>query len=180
MDNLTTAEQTYLDHLQDRLLQLRAFLNREHLDTPGTIDWWFSCIQQMRALQGNTSNDSSFIVCLLAKRYLASRFEFGTFDVAAKLQGAAGLDIDLVTVDDERIIAEIKTTVPYTGAKNDLGANQKASFQKDFTKLRSTPAKHKFFFVTDQGTFDLVKRKYSDDIPGVEVVLLTRTATHNI
>lgn len=40
----------------------------------------------------------------------------------------------------KRVIAEIKTTVPYSGAINDLGAKQKEAFRSDFAKLINTVA----------------------------------------
>lgn len=63
--------------------------------------------------------------------------------------------------------------LPYSGAKNDLGAKQKESFKHDFDKLNKTPAKHKFFFVTDTATFEVMQRKYASQIPEVKIVLLT-------
>jgi hypothetical protein len=108
----------------------------------------------------------------MAKNYLAQRFDIKEFDISIKPQGAPGLDIDLKTANDERIIGEIKTTVPYSGAKSDLGAKQKETFKHDFDKLNTTAAHHKFFFVTDRATFEVVQRRYIEQIPGVKVVLL--------
>lgn len=92
------------------------------------------------------------------------------FDVAFKPQGAPGLDIDAKTIDGERVVGEIKTTTPYHG--HDLGAAQKLTFVKDFRKLEEAVAVHKFFFVTDEATFDVVQRRYLDQLPGSTVVLL--------
>lgn len=136
---------------------------------------WFEYLAQVKAIQGNINNDISFIACLMAKDYLVSRFNIGMFDIAAKPQGAPGLDIDLITSEGEHIIAEIKATVPYSGAKNDLGANQRKTFEHDFDKLNRTQAHHKFFFVTDRATFNIVQQKYASQVPGVKVVLLTAT-----
>jgi hypothetical protein len=82
------------------------------------------------------------------------------------------LDINVLIPPGKRLIAEIKTTVPYSGVLNDLGAKQKESFRNDFDKLNNTAADYKFFLVTDKATFDVVKRKYSREIPGVEIILL--------
>jgi hypothetical protein len=109
----------------------------------------------------------------MAKAYLIREFgEIDDFDVSAKPQGAPGLDIDIQTRAGKRIIGEIKTTVPYSGARNDLGAQQKDAFQKDFAKLNTTPADYKYFFVTDSATYNIVKRKYASQIPGVQVIHL--------
>jgi hypothetical protein len=93
---------------------------------------------------GNRNNDASFIATLLAKRYLIAQFQIG-FDAAARPRGASGIDIDLMTPNGERVIAEIKTTLPY-GLK-DFGAAQGASFKRDFEKLKMTHARHKLLFV---------------------------------
>jgi hypothetical protein len=69
-------------------------------------------------------------------------------------------------------VAEIKTTSPYM--PNDLGAQQKAMFEKDFTKLANAIADIKLFLVTETKTFELMKKpKYKSQLSGVTVVLLT-------
>jgi len=113
------------------------------------------------------------MACLMAKAYLVKEFgEIDGFDVSAKPQGAPGLDIDVQTLKGQRIIGEIKTTVPYSGARNDLGAQQKQALMTDFSKLNKTTADYKYFFVTDSATYNIVKRKYANQIPGVQVIQL--------
>jgi hypothetical protein len=170
----TANEQAYLSRIRQHVTDLRDLLNACDLADDMDVAAWFDFLSRMRAIQGNTSNDYSFLACILAKRWLAERFDIGDFDAAAKPQGAPGLDIDLLTRDGKRIVGEIKTTVPYSGAKHDLGAQQKASFQKDFSKLNRAEADYKFFFVTDTATFDIVRQRYAQEIPGVEIVLLTQ------
>lgn len=172
MTNYTKGEQDYLQKIAKRLNQLRDFLDSADFEQDMHIGKWFECLSQVKAIQGNVNNNISFIACLMAKNYLAQRFDIKEFDISIKPQGAPGLDIDLKTADDERIIGEIKTTVPYSGAKNDLGAKQKETFQHDFNKLNTTPANHKFFFVTDRATFEVMQRRYASQIPGVNIVLL--------
>ena len=93
------------------------------------------------------------------------------FDAAEKAQGAPGLDIDETTSKHQRVIAEIKTTHPYK--EDDLGAQQIDSFKKDAAKLKAERAEHKFFFVTDRATFEVMKkRRYRDLFEGIRVVLL--------
>jgi len=112
----------------------------------------------------------SFIAALMAKEYLGTVMSLRPFDIGDKPQGAPGLDLDELTIDGRRVVAEIKTTTPYQG--NDLGAAQKAAFEKDFVKLNAASADLKYFFVTDRKTFEIVSRKYSKRLPGVNVVLL--------
>lgn len=164
----TTREQAYLEQIQAQVMELKRFLN--DCEVPDNIVDWFDYIAHIRRIQGNISNSQSFLATVLAKQYLAERFELGGFDAAEKPQGAPGLDIDLMTRGGERIVGEIKTTVPYK--EHDLGAQQKATFRKDFTKLNKADAAHKFFFVTDRRTEQIVKQRYASQIPDVEIVLL--------
>ena len=168
----TKLELAYLEEIRRRLKELRAFINTLDLTESTDVRDWYTSLARLRAIQGNVSNDLSFVACLLAKRYLQEHFAITDFDAAAKAQGASGLDIDVYSPNGERIVAEIKTTVPYSGAKNDLGAQQKTSFRKDFAKLNAAQATHKLLFVTDKSTFEVVQRRYLSEIPGVQVVLL--------
>jgi hypothetical protein len=124
----------------------------------------------IKEIVGNASNDLSLVATLMAKEHLYRMLPMQPFDAALKPQGASGLDIDECTVDGERVVAEIKTTSPYR--PNDLGAAQKASFVRDFAKLRAAEAKHKFFFVTDPATYAVVQRRYAPEMPEVACVLL--------
>ena len=131
---------------------------------------WFEYHVSIKRILGNHSNDMSLIACLLAKEYLSSKLPMEPFDAAENRQGAAGLDIDESTTDGQRVIGEIKTTIPYQ--KNDLGAAQKRTFGKDFDKLNRHTATHKFFFVTNERTFGLMRDKYAGQISGVTIVCL--------
>jgi hypothetical protein len=173
MNQMTPGEQGYLHKLAKRLITLQNFLNSLDVKDDLAIDQWFEWLAQIKEIQGNSNNDISFTACLMAKAYLIREFgEIDDFDVSAKPQGAPGLDIDIQTRAGKRIIGEIKTTVPYSGARSDLGAQQKDAFQKDFAKLNNTPADYKYFFVTDATTYNIVKRKYAHQIPGVEIIQL--------
>ncbi len=174
MTQYTTNEQAYFDRIRRQIDELRSYLDTHELPEDSSPDEWFDYAAGMKAIQGNTSNNLSFLACVLAKRYLAARFDIGDYDAAEKAQGAPGLDIDLTTNGNERIVGEIKTTVPHK--ENDLGSAQKTSFQKDFAKLNRAEAHFKFFFVTNTKTFEVVQQRYIDLIPGVELVLLTDTA----
>jgi hypothetical protein len=82
------------------------------------------------------------------------------------------MDIDARLPNGKSLVAEIKTTSPYK--PNDLGAQQKAMFEKDFAKLANAEAEIKLFLLTEHATFDLMKKpKYRSQLSGVSVVLLT-------
>ena len=171
---LTLKEQTALETIREKFIALCHYLAESTQPPSEDLDGWFEFIAGFNRLQGNVSIDQSFVATLLAKRYLLDRFPISSFDAADKPQGAPGLDIDIVTDEGQRIIGEIKTTVPYAIERNDLGAQQKTSFRKDFDKLNKEEADRKLFFVTDRDTYDIVRARYAPEIPGVEIVLLTK------
>jgi len=167
----TSNEQTQLEAVRRRLQRLRDFLNASPEPGVGSsAEEWFVYLTDMKAIVGNASNGLSFVATLMAKAHIERVLPMRPFDAALKPMGAPGLDIDERTVDGRRVIAEIKTTTPYLGDK--LGASQKSSFVKDFVKLQRDEADHKFFFVTDKATFDVVRRRYASALDGVVVVLL--------
>jgi hypothetical protein len=173
---LTEREQRYCSDIADRVAQVRDFLSANTLADPPDPTQWHSFISALRKIQGNISNDGSFIAALLAKQYLRSKFGI-EFDAAAKPQGAPGIDIDVKSADGHRVVAEIKTTVPYQAS--DFGAQQAASFKKDFAKLAISDAVHKFLFVTDSVAFEALKRdKYTKLMPGVRIVHLASGREH--
>jgi hypothetical protein len=172
MTDLTTAERAYLARSVKILDDLKQFLCAEtcNFETISPLAF-YSYIAKAKLILGNLNLSVSFAGNLMAKHYLMGIFTMTPFDAAQKPQGAPGLDIDATTIDGKRVVAEIKTTDSYL--TNDLGAQQKAEFRKDFEKLRSAQAEHKFFFVTEARTFEAMKKKYAREIPGVTVVLLT-------
>jgi hypothetical protein len=173
---LTERERRYCSDIADRVSKAREFLNSNVLAEPPEPTQWHSFVSALRKIQGNISNDGSFIATLLAKQYLNSKFGVD-FDAAEKPQGAPGIDIDVKTPEGHRIVAELKTTVPYQGS--DFGAQQAASFKKDFAKLAASDAKHKFLFVTDSSAFAALQRdKYTRLMPGVRIVHLASGQEH--
>lgn len=167
---LTDKEKHYCSEIASRVSRMRAFLNENTLPDPPAPSAWHSFLSELCRIQGNISNDGSFIATLLAKEYLRSRFRV-EFDAANKPQGAPGIDIDIRTSDGRHIVAEIKTTVPYK--TSDFGASQADHFKKDFAKLGASNADHKFLFVTDSRAFAfLQKDKYRKLMPAVRVVHL--------
>ena len=164
-------EAEYLFRLIARLRHLTDFLRAEALPTHDTtLRDWHKFLSEMKAIVGNASNDMSFIAALMAKDYLRTALPLVEFDAGLKAQGAPGLDILEQTTDGRTVAAEIKTTTPY--GVTELGAQQLATFKKDFKKLNAASADLKFFFVTDPETFSLMRRKYHALIPDVAVVLL--------
>lgn len=167
---LTEGEKCYCLEIADRVSRMRKFLNENALVEPLQPIEWHSFVSTLRKIQGNLSNDGSFIATLLAKQYLCSKFGI-TFDAAEKPQGAPGIDMVIETAEGQLIVAEIKTTVPYQ--VSDFGAQQVVSFKKDFAKLSKSNAKHKFLFVTDSGTFSaLQKDKYTKLMRDIRIVNL--------
>ncbi len=161
-----------LEQVAERIDRLREFLATQQ--PPGnhaSPQTWFVYLTAIKTILGNSSNDLSFVSCLMAREYLGARFPLVPFDVAAKPQGANGLDIDAWTTTGERIIGEIKTTSPYHPTR--FGAAQMTSLRKDFAKLQRNDADHTFMFVTDPVAFQLLRQSFSDDLPGVMIVCLT-------
>lgn len=164
-------ELTKVDDIKHRLDRVRAHLTKNEFPALDDVSAWFSYLAVLKSIQGNFNNDVSFLATLMAKKYLEQKFGLQHFDAAQKPQGAPGLDIDVYLPNGQRIIAEIKTTTPFKS--NDLGAQQKAMFTKDFNKLADTDADVKIFFLTERVTFELMKKpKYSSQLVGVVIVLL--------
>lgn len=167
----TSGELRYCQNLAARLDRVRAHLSAAPVPTATDPVALFRMLATLRELQGNISNDVSFAATLMVKDFLSARLG-ATFDAAEKPQGAPGMDIDLRTPTGARIVGEIKTTVPYQA--NDFGAQQTASFKKDFAKLAGAVADHKFLFVTDSRAYGVLQKpRYLSQISGVVLVNLS-------
>lgn len=167
---LTDREKEYCSNISGRVSSMKQFLSENNLSEPIDPVKWHSFLSGFRKIQENLSNDGSFIATLLAKNYLASKYEI-EFDVAEKPQGAPGIDIVIESSTGVSIAAEIKTTVPYQAT--DFGAQQAASFKKDFAKLSASEAADKYLLVTDSHAFGVLhKDKYRKLMHGVIVVNL--------
>ena len=174
---LTDREQKYCDEIADRIDRLRALLTAKSLGRQGSPAVWYDFLAALKQIQGNTSNDLSFIATLLAKHYLAQKHQV-SFCAAEKPQGAPGIDIDVTTPNGQRVIGEIKTTTPYQAV--DFGAQQAEMFKKDFAKLAAAKAKYKYLFVTESTAFEVLKKpKYLKLMPGVRIVLLKTGEEHD-
>lgn len=168
--DLAAAERAGLLEIAKGIAELRTYLASHPDPSPTDVRKWFEFVGGIRAIQGNVSNDASLLASILAREYLVTQANATAYDAAAKAQGAAGLDIDERTSDGRRIVGEIKTTVSHHA--NDLGAEQRKNFFKDFAKLTMAQAHAKYFFLTDRRTFEIVRKRYSGHLPGVTVVLL--------
>ena len=114
-------EQKILNDISGKVEKLQEYLGNENFSQYNQdMGYWYSYITQIKRIIGNFDNDISFISCLMAKEFLCRRHSFKTFDVSAKSQSAPGLDVDEMTLDGHRVIAEIKATIPYK--ETDLGA----------------------------------------------------------
>jgi len=168
---LTRGEQFYMREIERRLVETRDHLSSQTFPQLNDTSSWFSFLAQLKLIQGNFNIDISFLATLMAKDYLTSQYGIQNFNAAEKPQGAPGLDIDVIVPDGRRLVAEIKTTTPYKS--NDLGAQQKKSFKKDFDKLANANADLKIFFLTDQKTYELMQlTSYRSQLTNVQVVLL--------
>jgi len=179
---LNDNEMEYIKSICDRITKLRNLMNKakhNYQDVHLHPERLFQIVKEIKDIIGNWNNNLSFLACILAKQYLVNKslIQDKDWNTADKPQGARGLDIDL-NLKDKRIIGEIKTTYPYKDS--DLGANQKESFEKDFEKLAKNSADYKFFFVTEEKTYEIVKRKYNSMLHGVTIVLLTNQKEYKV
>jgi hypothetical protein len=78
---LTEKEKSYCSDIAGRVSRMREFLGQNALKEPPESTDWYTFLSALRHIQGNLSNDVSFIATLLAKRYLYSMFSVN-FDAA--------------------------------------------------------------------------------------------------
>jgi len=160
-----------LQNIKNRIEQVRSYLIAKGLPKLEDVAGWYNFLADIKSIQGNFNNDISFLATLMAKQYLEKKYGLSGFNAAEKAQGAPGLDIDVKLPNGKRLVAEIKTTSPYK--PNDLGAQQKNTFKKDFVKLANAKADIKLFFLTEQRTFNLMRiPKYRSELSDVTVVHL--------
>lgn len=164
-------EQSACKNIVQRMLQVRSYLEENDFPTFNNIPAWYDFLTDIKTIQGNFNNDVSFLATMMAKHYLEQNYGIENFYATDKPQGAPGLDIDIYLPDGRRLVAEIKTTIPYK--PNELGAQQINTFEKDFFKLAEAEAEIKIFFLTEKRTFELMKKpKYSSQLTDINIVLL--------
>ena len=143
----------------------------------GDIYEIFKFFNNIKEIMGNFNTDVSFISCLMAKDYLYGQFNLGNFDVSEKSQSAPGPDIEVYTVEGKKIIAGIKSTIPYKD--NDFGSQQINSLRNDFSKLKNSSADYKYMFVTNESAYNILNKKYSAELEGIMLVLLEQKRYKN-
>lgn len=166
---LSDLEREYSTTIHTKLRELRDFFSEAPLDPEAHPIEAYRFLSRLKGVLGNLNNDISYVATLMAKEYLSQHFDISSFDAAAKPQGAAGIDVEFRTPDGRRIAAEIKTTFPYQPG---FGAQQRATISKDIEKLKKSDADAKFLFVTEQLTFESVKKVRAWTGAGIRVVLL--------
>ena len=168
---LTENEIKMLEKVKDKFIKLNNLLNNSEYNVYSDLYKQYIYLNEFKKILGNSSNDLSYIACLMAKQYLLKKHNFSHLDMSIKKQGTKGLDIDEITLEDERCIAEIKTTFPYQNG-NDFGANQRTRFRDDFKKLKENDAKYKYLFVIEEKTFNILKEKYISELEDIITILL--------
>ena len=196
---MTSGEQKYLGDIQARLDQLKGYLNSHSIDAAtATATDWYNHLSAIKQIEGNTGLWLSFLASMMARDYLVKTLDVVPYDVSETTQGAPGLDVEAQvrkhferhlqealrsaprlapsfdvearTRSGERVIGEIKITMP-CGA-NGLGVNQKIAIERDLEQLGREEAKHKFLFFTDARTHLQVTKDYGLLHPDVNIVLL--------
>ena len=135
----------------------------------------FEIYKKFKFICGNINNDISFLLSLYAKEYLLRNHKLSEIDMAVKSQNANGFDIDIFDICGKRIIGEIKSTKSIKD--NDFGAQQKKEIVKDLNKLRLSKAEIKYFFVSEENTYNILKIKYREMAEGITIVLLSDKKT---
>jgi len=155
-----------LAEIDRKMSRLRDFLATENLQvTNGNIRTALGKFLQLKRHMGNIDNDIHFLASCLANSFLSEKHGV-TIDLS-KAVGRSGLDVEL-----EKIVAEIKTTIPYL--ENDFGAAQKREIKKDLERLENAKAEYKYFFVIDDKTERILRQKYSKHYLSVKIVNLLK------
>lgn len=174
-ENMTRKE---IDAVYKSFHKLESLRNALFTDVnTGDIYEVFKYFNRIKEIMGNFNTDVSFITCLMAKDYLCNQFDLEYFDVSEKSQSAPGPDIEVYTAEGKKIIAEIKSTIPYKD--NDFGSQQIDSLRNDFSKLKKSSADYKYMFVTNESAYNILNKKYSAELDGIMLVLLERKKYNN-
>ena len=155
-----------LEEINKKMKRLKTFLVNEDLQIKDSnVGNVLTKFLELKEIIGNIGMDIHFLTSHVTNSFLKKKYGV-TIDLS-KAVGSSGLDIGL-----EEIVGEIKTTIPYL--ENDFGAKQKESIRKDLKRLEEIQKRHKYFFVIDNKTERILKRKYSKHYPSVEIVNLLR------
>ncbi len=152
--------------INKKIERIKSFIETENLHIQdGNIKTAVIKWMELKEIVGNMGNDIHYLTLHLANSFLKAKHNVSV-DLG-KPPGSAGLDIEL-----EDIVAEIKTTIPHLA--HDFGAAQKREIKKDLDRLELSSAKHKYFFVVNHKTEQIVKTKYLMNYPSVKVVNLLK------
>jgi len=151
--------------------EIESFVHR-HPSPPAdaSLDVWFEYLRNFKSIIGNVNNTLSYASCLLAHDYLVTNWPIAPFDVVSKPQGANGFDIDTVTVAGERLIGEIKTTLPLHVTR--FGSHQLTGMRRDLMKLHQADAALRFLFVTEPTAYEALRKQLAAQLNGIELVCL--------
>lgn len=153
-----------LERINGKIKKLATFLNNEDLLVKNNnITEMLKKFMNLKQIIGNLDMDIHFLASHIANSFLEKKHGI-TIDLT-KPGGSAGFDIKT-----EQVVGEIKTTIPYN--KNDFGANQKKTIQKDLRRLEESDREFKYFFVTNQKTEQILIEKYSRKYPSVKIANL--------
>ncbi len=175
---LTINELNDLVHISNTFAQVTHYLLNNgqvidpHNHEPDLVQWYAHLIN-FKDILGNHNNYISFVSGLFAKAFLYNRFPHNIveFEIHLSAQNNRGFDIETTLANHDRIIGEIKTTFP--GHNGNFGGQQQTNIDNDISKLRNGHAAHKYFFVTDFGSFTrLSANQYNEKLGGITLVLL--------
>jgi hypothetical protein len=141
------------------------FINQDLQINENNVKAVLNKLLELKAILKNIDNNIHFLSYFAANSFLKEKHDV-EIDLD-KATGQGGLDIE---VGD--IVGEIKTTSPC--GNGDFGANQKDHIKKDLERLDLSFAKHKYFFVIDEETEQILRRKYSKSYPSVKIVNLLK------
>jgi hypothetical protein len=168
---ITEHEQNGLDDIVKIIFKLNGYLNKNVFEERNIeLKYWYNYLNNIKEIIGNFNDALSFISCLMEKEYLLNKYSIVDLDVGIKSQSSPGLDIDVNTIENKRIIAEIKTTKSIN--ENDFGSQQKKSIVNDLNKLINAKSDFKYLFVTETNTYNILKNKYKKYFNGIELILL--------
>lgn len=122
---------------------------------------------QIKRTIGNINNRIHSSAIQLAELYLIDKFpEVESWE--SKEGSESGIDIVGKKDGKPFVIGELKTTYPY--GQTDFGAQQKNTIKKDLQRLEDAYVPHKYFFIINKESFDILHKKYQDSFPSVKIV----------
>jgi len=87
-----------------------------------------------------------------------------------KLGSDSGVDIVGYDNNKEKIVGEVKSTIPYGG--NRLGAAQATSIKYDLDKMKKYPGASKYFFILNSIAKTAVMHRFQDELDDIKVLAI--------